>query len=463
LKIQELHNYSYTILGGGRSGIAIARLLNQKGVKVFLSDNSNNDKLMYMITELLQSDNIEFETGGHSDRIYENDIFIVSPGIPMNAPVIEKALKLNKKIYGEIEAAYWFCNSEIVAITGTNSKTTTTVLTGEIFRNAGYDTKVCGNVGTPFASIVSDTNESSKIILEISSFQLETIESFRPRVSMLLNITPDHIDRHKGFDNYALAKMKINMNQKNSDVFVYNFDDPSTRNYIGNVNGQITSFSALVDLSTEGIGKGCYVKNGTVIYFDTTNKVNENIIAASDIYVKGMHNVYNSMAAIIAAKQFGISNEIIADTLKTFKGVEHRIEFVDEINGAKYYNDSKATNFDSLTVALESFPKNIVLIMGGMKGDNKFEKVNQLIAKKVKEILAIGETKKDIKEYFKNYVTVNTFNDLKTAVEHAYKTAVEGDSVLFSPAYKSFDMFDNYEHRGQEFKSFVNNIKTGKS
>jgi UDP-N-acetylmuramoylalanine--D-glutamate ligase len=462
LKRNEINKYSYVILGAGRSGIGVAKLLKKNGAKVFLSDNSSPDKLMYFDGKTLNELNIPFELGKHSDKIFDYDIFVKSPGIPINSEVIVKALNLNKKVLSEIEIAYWFCECPIVAVTGTNGKTTTTVLTGEIFKNAGIDTKVCGNVGLAFSEVVEDVKKDSVVVLEVSSFQLESIESFKPAVSMFLTFTPDHIDWHGSMENYMKAKLKVNVNQNGTDVIVYNYDDIKINEQKNNFKSNKIAFSINENLEKENLTSGCYSIEKDIIYFDRNKNEREIVMYTDDIFIRGKHNLCNSLAAISAAKVFGISNEVIENTLKNFKGVEHRIEPVRELSGVKFYNDSKATNFDSLYVALESFEKNIVLIMGGKKGDNKFELIEDFVKNRVKKIFAIGQSSQAVKDYFSKYINVEIFKTLDDAVIKAFEYSESGDLVLFSPGYKSFDMFDNFEHRGSEFKKSVNKLNPKK-
>jgi len=450
---------SFTILGAGRSGIAAAKLLKSNGAKVFLSDGMDKSNLKFFDEDVLKKNGIEFELGGHSDRIYQSDIFIKSPGISPDSEVIVKAIKLNKKIYSEVEAAYWYCKCPVIAITGTNGKTTTTVLTGEIFKNAGYDTKVCGNVGLAFSEVVSDTDEKSIVILEVSSYQLDNIELFRPRVSVIMNITPDHIDWHGSFENYLKAKMKIADNQTGEDITVINYDDKILRESTKELKVRRAFFSIRENLIEKDTEKGSYYNKGKLIYFDKAKNINEEIMESGEINIRGNHNLYNSLAAIISARSFGIKKEIIRDTLKNFEGVEHRIEFVREIKGVRYYNDSKATNIDSLIVALESFDSNIILILGGREKGNDYSAADKPIKDRVKEIIAVGEAKEKIFDHFNGNKKVTRVKSFKEAVNKAKDISQSGDIVLLSPACKSFDMFDSYEHRGKEFKRLVNLLK----
>lgn len=462
MKKSEINKYSYVILGAGRSGIGVAKLLKKNGAKVLLSDSSKADKLMYFDEKILIEYDIPFELNGHSDRIFNYDVFVKSPGIPMNSEVIEKALKLNKKVVSEIEVAYWFCECPIIAITGTNGKTTTTELTGEIFRNAGIDTKVCGNVGIAFSEVVLDTKKDSIVVLETSSFQLESTEYFKPAVSMFLTFTPDHIDWHGSLENYMKSKLKININQSGDDVIIYNSDDAKINEQKNNFKSNACGFSINKNLEADELTCGCYASGKEIIYFNKSKNERSVIMNSCDIFIRGKHNLSNALAAISAAKIFGVENNVIENTLKNFKGVEHRIEPVRELNGVKFFNDSKATNFDSLYVALESFEKNIVLIMGGKKGDNKFELVEDFMKNRVKKIFAIGQSSQAINEYFSETVDVELSKSLDEAVVKAFEYSEKNDVVLFSPGYKSFDMFDNFEQRGKEFKKSVNNLKPKK-
>lgn len=460
MKSENVNKYRYVILGAGRSGMGIAKLLTKKGAKVFLSDSSTDEKLLYLSKKDLLSSGVEFETGLHSEKIYDCDIIVKSPGIPPHSEIILKAKEKGIQIVSEIEVAYWFCPCPVIAITGTNGKTTTTVLTGEIFRNAGFDVKVCGNVGLAFSEVIESLNEKSVVVLETSSFQLFDIINFRPKVSALLNLTSDHIDWHGSMENYLDAKLKINYNQIENDDFMYNYDDIylrialKNRKIFGNANVFGFDYENILSDNTAG----CYVRDSGIIYFDKNKNISELISGTDDIGLKGRHNVYNSMASVISAKKFGIENNIIAGTLKEFKGVEHRIEFVRSVNGIEFYNDSKATNYDSTYVALESFPGNIVLILGGKNGDHNFPLIENFVKDRVKFIVAIGQTKENIKEYFSKFKEVVVCKTMSDAVKKSFKKAEAGDIILLSPAYKSFDMFDNFEHRGSEFKKSVNSL-----
>jgi UDP-N-acetylmuramoylalanine--D-glutamate ligase len=453
-------NNSFAILGAGRSGFALAKFLSAKGAKVFLSDENSESKLKYIDVNVLDKMKIGYEFGGHSHKVYGYDVIVKSPGIPMEAEVILNSIKNKKKVYGEVEVAYRFCPCPVIAITGTNGKTTTTILTGEIFKNAGFDVKVCGNVGLAFSEVLNDLTEKSIVVLETSSYQLESTDKFKPAVSIFLNFTEDHLSWHKTMENYFRSKMKIAINQDEYDLFIFNYDDEYIKNNFNDysIKADKAAFTLANELIDESLVSGCYLKNDAIYFFNNQKNELDKIINIDEVFIKGRHNIANAMASIITAKRFNIPNEVIKNTLQTFKGVEHRIEFVRELNGVKYYNDSKATNIDSALVGIESFDKNIILIMGGQDMEVDFTPLKQLVSERVKQIIAIGESKNKIYEFFNNKVNTVKADSLEVAVDIANKKSSKDDVVLFSPAFKSFDMFENFEHRGKEFKKFVNNL-----
>ena len=460
-------NSSFTILGAGRSGIAVAKLLKKMGAKVFLSDGGSKESLKFLDEENLKKEEIEYELGGHTDKVFENDIFVKSPGIFPDSEIILRAFEAGKDIYSEIEIAYEICKCPVIAITGTNGKTTTTILTGEIFRNAGYDAKVCGNVGLAFSEIADETTDKSVVILEASSFQLFDTENFRPKISVLLNITNDHIDWHGSFEDYLEAKLMITNNQTEEDLVIINYDDKILMESDINKEVKRAYFSIKEDLIAKDAERGSFIKDDKIVYFDKKNgtqetlaeTLTETIMETREINIRGNHNLYNSLAAVISARAFDIKKEIIKETLMKFKGVEHRIEFVRELKGVNFYNDSKATNVESLQVALEAFEGNIVLILGGREKGNNYGTIDKLVMEKVKTIIAVGESRDKIAEYFKDKVKTIIVESFEDAVDKSNENSVSGDTVLLSPACKSFDMFDSYEHRGKEYKRLVSLLK----
>ncbi|MBS1514170.1 MAG: UDP-N-acetylmuramoyl-L-alanine--D-glutamate ligase [Bacteroidetes bacterium] len=455
MKTEEIKNTKFAVLGAGKSGVAITKLLLLHGAKgVLLADEKEVNKSAINI----EAENFKIESGKFSDSLLDYDAIVKSPGIPPSNEILVKARNLGKKIFSEVEAASWFCSAPIVGITGTNGKTTTTVLIGEIFKDAGYKTFVCGNVGTAFSEIVGDVTKDSVVVLELSSFQLEDIDELNPLVSIILNITPDHIDWHGSFENYLEAKLKISQNHNENDLLVYNFDDETLRNSLKGYKGNIAGISVNQNLYETNFNTGAYLADGMLYYFDKSKNQLDDVVMRKDVYLKGNHNVYNVLASIIAAKKFGISCDDIEKTLMSFKGVEHRIEFVREVNGVSYYNDSKATNIDALIVALQSFDKNIILVLGGKDGGNDYNIVKDLVNDRVKEIIAVGSSKDKVYNFFSGFKKVHKVETYDEMVKYANEVGVTGDVVLLSPACKSFDMFNNFEERGQKFKELVNSL-----
>ncbi|CUS91358.1 UDP-N-acetylmuramoylalanine--D-glutamate ligase [Candidatus Kryptonium thompsonii] len=453
LIVQNIEGKKVTVIGGARSGLAVARLLKKMGADVFISDMKKPEEIKYVkfTPEELNSAGIKYEFGEHSEKVYDCDFMVISPGVPSNAPVVQKAMELGIKVWSEIEVASWFCKAPIIAVTGTNGKTTTTSLIGHIFKTAGFKTIVAGNIGAPFSDFVLDADEGSIVVLEVSSFQLDHIENFKPKVAVLLNITPDHLDRYDSFGDYILSKFRIFKNQKEDDFAVYNYDDEIVQPYVESLNVIKLPFSVRDKLSCGG-----FIEDG-YITLNFKNK-KERILKMNNLRIRGIHNVYNSLAAALAARAMEVKDEIIRESLQSFEGVEHRLEFVREINGVKFINDSKATNVNSLWYALESFDEPIILIAGGRDKGNDYSKVYDLVKRKVKLIIAIGESKNKIYNEFKNLTNVIEVDSMEEAVKKAYENSVPGDVVLLSPACASFDMFRDYEHRGEVFKKLVNEL-----
>lgn len=439
------------IVGMARSGVAAAKLAKRLGGMPFVSDVKPADKLEAQIHEL-KTFGIEFETGGHTDRLLNSDFVIVSPGIPQETEIVQKIVEAGIPIFSEIEFASWFCKGKIIAITGSNGKTTTTTLIGAILDEAGFKNKVCGNIGYPFSDAVLDIPEDGYAVLEVSNFQLELIEEFRPFIAMILNITPDHLDRYENFDGYKKAKYRITENQQPTDYLILNADDPVIeKNHIGSKANKIF-FSTSRTLPTGVFQRG---KSLVGIVRDKETE----IIDTGSIRIPGPHNLQNSAASALAALLAGVALEPIRDALRQFPGVEHRLEEAGTIAGIRFVNDSKATNVDSVCFALRSFNAPIILIAGGRDKGGSYDPIIKYGRGKIKELILLGEAREKMFASLGKAFPVQFAEDMDEAVGKAFTSAVPGEVVLLSPACSSFDMFDNFEHRGREFKRAVQALK----
>ncbi len=443
----DLANKKVCVIGYGKSGRAAAEKLLDMGAKVKISDSKE-------IQDKIIGQNIEYETAGHSvDFCCNSDLIIVSPGVHLDISPIEEAKKRNIPVISEIELAFNFLSKPIIAITGTNGKTTTTTLIGEILKNAGLRVAVAGNIGTPLISV--DDSNLDYVVAEISSYQLETIENFRPHIAVLLNITPDHLERYKNMENYLLAKKRIFENQTSDDYCVYNFDDGLV------VKATEGVFSKKVPFSLKNALQDGFFVNGEYAVRLSEN-VTEPVFKLDDLKIKGWHNVENALAASAVSYLCGVSRNDIAKTLRQFNGVEHRIEYVRTINGVDFYNDSKATNPDSTIVALKAISrgKNIILILGGRDKGTDLDLMVEEIKKCVKHVFLVGEAAQRFENALrdKGFLEITKIDSLSGAVEASLNYASFGDTVLLSPACASFDMFNDFEHRGRVFKDIVNSL-----
>lgn len=439
-----------TILGAGKSGLAAADLAQQNGETVFVSDAMPHEKSADAIS-FLGGRQIASEFGGHTDKAVKADLVIVSPGVPPNNPVRLEALRLGIEVIGELEYASRFITNQIVAITGTNGKTTTTALTAHILNQAGKTAVVAGNIGTPLSSLVKSLHPSTIVVAECSSYQLDTTTTFRPYISMLLNITPDHLTYHGTFTQYVNAKWKILQHQQANDVVVLNADDAHTANAVSVARGMVSFFSLLSEVD------GAFVRGNEIILRDQQHN-EEILMPLRRLGLPGAHNAANSMAAALAARAFEVRNENIRDSLASFNGVEHRLEHVRLHRGIRFVNDSKATNVNAAWFALSSYDHPIVWIAGGRGDNNDYSTLDDLVAENVKAIVCIGE---DADAIFNHWCTTKRcikVAGMEDAVHAAAELSVAEDVVLFSPACKSFDMFDNFEERGRAFKAFVNGL-----
>src|SRR5438067_8531665 len=447
----ELNNKRVLVVGLGRSGVASALFLKQRGAQVTVSDSKPQEQLGEEIPVLLDH-GIAVETGGHGERTFHGqDLIVVSPGVPVDSPPLVQARALGEPVIGEIELAAQFLPKNIVAITGSNGKTTTTTLTGEIIAAGGYATHVGGNIGTPAVSLVDAARPDSIIVLEVSSFQLETIQIFRPKVAVVLNVTPDHLDRHRTFETYVDAKARIFENQQADDFAVLNGDDPVCVELAGRTPAQVFWFSRKKEVQ-----QGTFVRDGRILFRDSAGQ--KEVTLASEIPLKGAHNLENSLAAVCVGVLMKCVPERIRAAVHKFKAVEHRLEYVATIRGVEYYNDSKATNVDATIKALESFPANIHLILGGKDKGSDYTVLNDLLRERVKYVYTIGAAAAKIESQIKEAAETVHAESLDNAVQRASANAQPGDIVLLAPACASFDQFRNYEHRGEVFKELVHGL-----
>ncbi|MBO8136623.1 MAG: UDP-N-acetylmuramoyl-L-alanine--D-glutamate ligase [Desulfotomaculum sp.] len=439
------------VVGAARSGIAAAKFLAEKGADVTLTDAKDEQQLGKDVQQLAEK-NVKLALGGHyPDPVVEKyHMVVVSPGVPLTAPPVARAMEGNIPVIGELELAFRFAESPIVAITGTNGKTTTTSLVGEIFKNAGVKTLVAGNIGVPLISQVEKYTEDDVIVAEVSSFQLETIQTFRPKVSVILNVTPDHLDRHGTMENYISAKGKIFSNQSPFDYTVLNYDQPDVAALAKHSMGRVIFFSCRHNLD-----RGVYIQNGNIVAALDGSPVH--ILPVEKLSIPGEHNLENALAAVACAAAMGIEFSVIKQTLSTFPGVAHRLETVAAINGVSYVNDSKATNPDAAVKALDAFKQPIILIAGGLNKGSDFTAFAKKIKEKVRVLILLGKDGYQIEQAVKEqnydrYVKVENFLE---AVKVAHKVAKPGEVVLLSPACASWDMFNSYEERGDLFRDLV--------
>jgi UDP-N-acetylmuramoylalanine--D-glutamate ligase len=448
--LMELNGKRVLVVGLGKSGVASALFMKAHGALVTVSDTKSGDDLRNEIPVLLDH-GITVETGGHGDRTFRGqDLIVVSPGVPVDAPPLVQARSLGETVIGEIELAAQFLVGPIVAITGSNGKTTTTTLTGEIMAAAGFPALVGGNIGTPAISLAERSQSQGVIVLEVSSFQLETIQTFRPKVAVVLNVTPDHLDRHHTFEVYVDAKARLFENQQPGDFAVLNADDPTCVAMAARTRAQVFWFSRQKEVQ-----HGACVRAGNILFRD--NEGQREILQVSEIPLKGAHNLENVLAAVCAGALMGCAPDKIRQAVRDFKAVEHRLEFVATIRGVDYYNDSKATNVDATIKALESFPANIHLILGGKDKGSDYTVLNDLLRQRVKRVYTIGAAAAKIESQIKGTEVVHA-ETLENAIRKASAVANPGDVVVLAPACASFDQFKNYEHRGKVFKEVVQGL-----
>ena len=444
--MRNVKNKLVVILGAARSGLAAARLLHGMGAKVFVSDTAAVDKKS-SAKDLLEHHQIDFEFGGHSNKIFAADFIILSPGIPLNTQEVQEVLAKGIPVYSELEVASWFCRAPLIAVTGSNGKTTTTTLLGEMIRTEKPGSLVAGNIGRAFSEVVREAGPEDWAVVEVSSFQLETIDAFHPRIVLILNLAPNHLDWYSDYQDYITAKMRILKNLDSADQLIYNADDTLLSERIKGCPANKSAFS-LRDHDVQAS-----LRNNALYLGD------QELIQTAQIGLKGAHNYQNAMAAALAARIAGISDENIRDILKIFRGVEHRLEFVGIINGITFINDSKATTVESLAVALQSFDQPLILIAGGKDKGSDYKKLDNLLVKNVRSAVLIGSAREKIGEAWQDIIPLQTAATLDEAVELAFSNAQPGETVILSPACSSYDMFHDFEERGRKFKEIVFKLK----
>ncbi len=447
----NVNEHTFLVVGTGISGIAATELLLKKGAKVYLYDGNTSldvDKIFEAHQEIR---NVEILLGEVPAEVMDQiTIAVLSPGVPTDSPLVNSLVERGILIWGEIELAYVCGKGEVVAITGTNGKTTTTSLVGHIAKLYFDHVSVVGNIGIPYTAVAADLDDDSIVVAEVSSFQLETIQSFAPKVSAILNITPDHLNRHHTMANYIKAKEAVTRNQSEADVVVLNYEDDVLRKFGASCIPHVIFFSSKRDLE-----EGLFLKDGVIVW--KTNGLSEDILAVDELKILGTHNYENAMAAIAMCASIGVPMETIREGLCTFTAVEHRIEYVCTKSGIDFYNDSKGTNPDAAIKGIQAMNRRTVLIGGGYDKESTYDEWILSFDGKVKKLLLLGETKEKIAACcdahgFCDYTFVDS---LEEAVTLAYEIAEDGEAILLSPACASWDMFKNYEQRGDLFKAYA--------
>ncbi len=448
--MMELKGKKVLVVGLGKSGLAAALFLRHQGAQVTVSDVRSAESLAKEIPALLE-EGIMVEAGGHGLLTFRRqDLIVVSPGVPLDTPELEQVRKFGSPIIGELELAARFLKGKIVAITGSNGKTTTTALLGAILEEAGIPVLVGGNIGVPVVALIEESSDTTWSVLEVSSFQLESTEKFHPNVAVILNITPDHLDRHHSFENYARAKERIFAAQNEHDAAVLNADNARAAEAAKRSAGRVYWFSI-----EHPVGQGAWVEDGYVVYRGRRDAAVERVMPLSKIPLKGEHNVENVVAAVCAARQAGAPAEAIGRAIEKFQAVEHRLEFVATVNGVDYYNDSKATNVDATAKAVAAFQSGIHLILGGKDKGSDYTILAPLLHQRVRAVYTIGAAAAIIESQLRGIISLHSCETLDRAVSAAASAARPGDVVLLAPACSSFDQFESYEHRGHVFKELV--------
>ena len=448
----DLKGRKVTVIGLGNSGLNAALLLHEVGAEVRVTDSSAMDKLKSTANSLIDK-GIDVETGTHTRRYVEgSDLVVVSPGIDETSRALRWAAELGIPVISELELGFNYCRGKIIAITGTNGKSTVVTLIGEMLKAGGKDAVVCGNIGNSLCGEMARIKEDTWAVIEVSSFQLERIKYFKPMIAVVLNITDDHLDRYKTFDDYYREKLKIFANQDKHDILILNHDAPNVRDLSEKTNSRVFFYGR----SSADIN-GAYLKDGKVcVSVDGKEKY---IIAAKDIRLKGLHNIDNVLVSGLVAALVGVSDVTIKNTVKSFKGLPHRFETIAMIDGVEYIDDSKGTTVDSTYRALESCDRDVILIAGGKDKKSDYSLVKDLIISKVGRLILIGEAAPKIKSILSEHVRTFEAKDLSEAVSMAHTASTGREIVLLSPMCSSFDMFGDYKERGEAFKKAVMGLK----
>jgi len=443
----ELQGKKVLVVGLARTGVAVARFLAERGAVVTVTDMRDEEQLATVLEGLKDLD-IVYELGRHSAHTFlMAELIVVSPGVPMDMQPLSMAIAQRRRVVSEIELASWFIDAPIVAITGTNGKTTTTTLTGEIFRTCGFDTFVGGNIGNPLLELAASGERVDRVVVELSSFQLEGIETFRPNVAVLLNITEDHLDRYASYQEYIDAKLRIFENQTAEDFAVLNIDDPLVAACAPKLKARVFPMSREQELS-----EGIWYRDG-FITFSLAGRVLR--FGTHDFKLKGVHNLDNIMASLATTLLLRCEGDCAYAAVNSFKGLPHRMEFVTEQNGVAWYEDSKGTNVGSVVKSLESFPGGITLIAGGKDKGGSYEPLAPLVKERVSHLVLIGEAKERMNEALGELTDTQLATSLADAVSIARAVTKPGGIVLFSPACSSFDMFKDYEDRALQYRALV--------
>jgi UDP-N-acetylmuramoylalanine--D-glutamate ligase len=447
----EIWGKRVLVVGLARTGIATALFCAKHGAVVTASD-SRTEKEIGVTAEKLLAAGVTLELGGHHENTFlEQDLIIPSPGVPADAPLLQGARSKGVTVWSEVELADCYLNGKLIGITGSNGKTTTTSLIEHILRSEGFSTVLAGNIGMPLIARVEDTRDDTVTVVELSSFQLELTEKFRPDISVFLNLTPDHLDRHHTFEAYGLAKTRIFKNQTERDAAILNADDPATSSLVPQ-RPRVFWFSR-----KQRVAQGAYLRGEEIVF--RNDGAEQVVLKRGEIPLAGAHNLENVLAAVVATRLAGADCAAIAKGVRSFSGVEHRLEFVSEIGGVRYYNDSKATNVDATLKAIEAFSGQIIAILGGKDKGSDYSVLREPLKEKATLALLIGAAAEKIEKQIAGSVEIERAGTLERAVEIASRSAKPGSVVLLAPACASFDQFENYEHRGRVFKALVHQLE----